>query len=107
MKLKLILNDGTEIELAEASYTKHFVVLCSSKSAFQKIWNKLTDENLSTIRIADGDTVLQIIEGATLSGTQTISNPDGSVTGHIYLEGGEYVPPNAEPEEAAPQESEE
>lgn len=100
MELKLILNDGTEIELEEAGLSQHYVVTCSSESAFQNLWNKLTEENLTEIQITQGGNTVQTIIGSTLNGTQTINNPDGTITGHFYLSGGEYTQQDAEYSEA-------
>lgn len=101
MELKLVLKDGTEIELKDAGYAKHFVVVCEDNSAFQEIWNKLTKDNLSEVQITEDGNTVQIVTGLTLNGTQTITNPDGTVTGHFYLDGGEYVRLGDEYSEAA------
>ena len=63
MALKLILNDATEIELQEAGLSQHYVVLCSSRTAFQRLWGLMTDENLAEIQIKEDDTVIQTIIG--------------------------------------------
>lgn len=69
MQLKLILKDGTGIELEEASYTQHYVVSCKDAKAFQRIWNKLTDENLSEIQITEEGNTVHTIIGSSLEGS--------------------------------------
>ena len=91
MELKLILKDGTQIDLMDAGYTRHYVVKCADEAGFQEIWNKLTKENLSEIQITENGNTVHTITGSTLQGTQTVTNPDGTITGHFYLDGGEYV----------------
>ena len=100
MALKLILNDSTEIELEEAGLSQHYVVLCSSRTAFQRLWALMTDENLAEIRIAEDDNVIQTIINSKLAGTQTVNNQDGTLTGHFYLTDGEYTQQDAEYTEA-------
>lgn len=100
MQLKLILKDGTGIELEEAGYTRHYVVSCKDAKTFQSIWNKLTEENLSEIQITEDGNTAHTIIGSELEGTQTVTNPDGTITGHFYLSGGEYKQPEDEYSEA-------
>lgn len=91
MQLKLILKDGTEVDIVEAGYTQHYVVTCADEAAFKGIWEKMTEDNLSEIQITEDGSTVHTITGSSLSGTQTVNNPDGTVTGHFYLTGGEYV----------------
>lgn len=100
MSLKLVLNDGTEIDLAEAGLSQHYVVTCSSKTAFQRLWSAMTDENLAEIQITENGNPIQTIINSKLAGTQTINNPDGTITGHFYLSGGVYQQQDAEYSEA-------
>lgn len=96
MALKLVLKDRTEIELAEAGISQHYIVICQSEAAFKSLWDNMTDENLSEIQITDGGNTIQTIINSTLAGTQTVNNPDGTLTGHFYLTGGEYTQQDAE-----------
>lgn len=89
--LKMILADESEIAIVEAGVTKHIVMLCADQAAFDAVWEKMTDENLSTVRIEDGGTTVYQLDGSRLSGTQTLNNEDGTITGHFYLVGGEFV----------------
>ena len=91
MSLQLVLSDGSAIDIVEAGYTKHFVVTCADADAFKEIWDKMTDENLSEVQITEDGNTVHTIAGMTLNGTQTVSNPDGTITGHFYMDGGEYV----------------
>ena len=75
--LQLVLKDKTAIALADAALSMHIVVVCKDGRAFQEIWNKLTDDNLSDVLITEGGTAIQRIVGMTLSGTQTVRNADG------------------------------
>ena len=96
MSLKLVLNDGTEIDLAEAGLSQHYVVTCSSKTAFQRLWSAMTDENLAEIQITENGNTIQTIINSKLAGTQTVNNSDGTITGHFYLSDGEYTQQDAE-----------
>lgn len=96
MALKMILKDETEIELAEAGLTQHYVVSCASDDEFKELWSKMTEENLAEIRISDGENVIQTITGSRLAGTQTVHDGDGEITGHFYLTGGEFTQQDAE-----------
>ncbi len=91
MSLQLVLNDGSAIDIVEAGMTKHFVVTCADVEAFVAIWDKMTDENLSEVQITEDGNTVHTIAGMTLGGTQTVANPDGTITGHFYMDGGEYV----------------
>lgn len=91
MSLKLVLRDNTEIELADGSIAKHFTVVCATKEDFVTIWSKLTLENLSEVRLMDGDATICILTNLILIGTQTMDNSDGSITGHFYTDGGEFL----------------
>lgn len=100
MELKLTLKDGTEVEIVEAGYNQHYVVICEDTKTFQQLWDKMTEENLSTIQITGSDGTDHTIVGSRLEGTQTVTNPDGTITGHFYLGGGNYVQPTDEYSEA-------
>lgn len=90
MKLQLVLKDGTEVELVEAGLSRHFVVSCENEDAFIEIWKSFTPINLAEVEIKEDDATVQMIEGMTLDGVQTVTNEDGSITGHFYCAGGTY-----------------
>lgn len=98
--LKLILKDNTEIELQEAGLPQHYVVVCDSITTFRGYADAMTPENLSEIRISDGHNILQTIVNSRLSGTQTVNNPGGTITGHFYLADGAIVQNDADYAEA-------
>ena len=89
MALVLILADGTEIELADATYNKHYVVNCTNGDDFSEKRSAMTNENLSEVKILeDGEEVAHLI-GLTLTSVQEVLNPDNTVTAHFYFTGGE------------------
>ena len=55
MALVLILADGTEIELADATYNKHYVVNCTNGDDFVEKRSVMTKENLSEVKILKDD----------------------------------------------------
>lgn len=110
MKLEIVLKDETAVELIEASYPKHYVLTCKNAAAFKKVWNKMTDENISEIRVKEDDVEKAIIVGSKMAGTQTVNISDDVMIGHFYLNGGDvYGPeeyPPVEPEDDGPYEEE-
>ena len=100
MNIELVLQDGTVLSLEDASYGKHFVILCEDRQAFQDAWDTLTDDNLSEVIIMISGAVVQTITGLTLKGAQAVINPDDTITGHFYLDGGIYVSPSDDYSEA-------
>lgn len=110
MKLEMVLMDGTAVELIEASYPQHYVLSCGSRTAFTKIWGKMTDENISEIHIKEDDEEKAIIVGSRLVGTQTVNISASAIIGHFYLDGGDVYgpgeyPPVEEDEEPAEEET--
>ena len=85
------LLNGEEITLLESTMNQHFITLCEDSAAFKGIWDKLTPENLSEVKIKQNGNILQIISGMTLTGTQTAINNDGTLTCHFYFTGGLVV----------------
>ena len=97
MKLEMVLMDGTAVELIEASYPQHYVLSCGSRTAFTKIWGKMTDENISEIHIKEDDEEKAIIVGSRLVGTQTVNFPNNVMLGHFYFSGGDVYGPGEYP----------
>lgn len=91
--MKIVLNNGSEIELAQATYDGHYVVNCANAAAYQAIWNSFTASNLSDFKLVDdeGNIVKEVLY-IRLSSTQAIINPDNTVTGHFYFDGGTELP---------------
>lgn len=92
-KTYMILKDGTNIELEEMAGKKHAVMLCYTAKEFQRVWNRLTPENLSEVEIKEGDVTVNKIGDLVLFSAQAVTNPDtGKVTGHFYFDAGSYIP---------------
>ena len=111
MKLEMVLKDETVVELIEASYPKHYVLSCKNAAAFKKVWNKMTDENISEIHIKEDGEEKAIIVGSRICGTQTVNISADLLIGHFYLDGGDVYdpgeyPPVEEPEDDGPYEEE-
>ena len=87
MSLQMILKDNTAIDIVESGLSGHIVMQCADQAEFDAVWEQLDSEAAEEYTISkNGDTVQSVI-GATLSGTQTVTNPDGTLTCHFYLEG--------------------
>ena len=91
MTLVLLLADGTEIELADATFTKHYVVSCSDSADFAAKRALFTPSNLSDVKIYNDDIEVAHIAGLEFSGAQEVINPDETVTGHFYFYGGQNI----------------
>lgn len=71
MKEKLILNDGTEIELKEGASLTDLTVVFADWPAAAEVLPKLTDENLASVRV-------QNVEGLTAGNyTDLVLQPGG------------------------------
>lgn len=91
--MKIVLKNGTEIQVDSATYDGHYVVNCDSQSAYQKIWDNFTTNNLSDFKfIDDENNLISRTLHISLISTQAILNPDNTVTGHFYFKGGTKVP---------------
>ena len=91
--MKILLNDGTKVQLDSATYDGHYVVNCESVSAYQDIWDNFTTNNLADFKLVDDeDNVVSRTLYIRLISTQAILNPDNTVTGHFYFNGGTPVP---------------
>lgn len=90
--MKIILQDNTEIQLAQATYDNHYIVNCPNVVAYQTIWNYFTSENLSDFKLVDdnGNIVKHTLYIRLLS-TQAIINPDNTITGHFYFGNGTTI----------------
>lgn len=91
--MKIILNDNSEIAVDSATYDGHYVINCDNAPAYQALWNRFTANNLSDFKLADDeDKVVLRVFYIRLKSTQAILNPDGTVTGHFYFDGGTVMP---------------
>ena len=87
MSLQIVLKDNTAIDIVESGLSGHIVMQCADQEAFNAVWEQLASEAAEEYTITkNGDTV-QAVTGATLRGTQTVPNPDGTLTCHFYLNG--------------------
>lgn len=89
-KLRLVLTSGTEIAISEFTFPCHIVMTCDDKEDMQTVWEMLTDAELVNAAVKQGDDCLLKIQHATVSGTQTVINNDGSLTAHFYLDAEVY-----------------
>lgn len=91
--MKIILNNGSEIEVAQATYDGHYVVNCNSRAAYDAIWDNFTMANLEDFKLVDeNDNVVLRVLYIRLSSTQAIINPDNTITGHFYFTDGLTMP---------------
>lgn len=94
--LKMVLQDGTEVDIAEFALPMHAIVQCATKEDALAKWELLTQENLTYVQIQQNGDVLLAFQYAGLSGVQYILNADGTVTAHFYMEGERADNPDAE-----------
>ncbi len=80
MKDQMILADGTAIELEAGSSLSSMQVLSESKAEMNSIWEKLTEQNLKSVTIQNGDGVIigEYTELLLLSET-SVTEEDGRV----------------------------
>lgn len=85
--LKMILTDGTEVGLEEFTLPMHIIAACTSKEEVLALWDRLTPENLTEVKIKeDGETLFTFLN-AGVTGQQSVLNPDNTITAHFYLDG--------------------
>lgn len=79
-KDKLIMKDGTEIELETGASLGSLGVLSTDKAAMVSTWDRLTAENLSEVRIKNGDgLVVGSYTGLVLVSETSTVQADGSI----------------------------
>lgn len=87
MTLQLVLKDGTAIDIMESGLSGHIVMQCADSDEFNSVWEKLTPEAVREFTIVrDGEVVQSVVNGQ-LTGTQTVTNYDDTLTCHFYLKG--------------------
>ncbi len=80
MKDKLILADGTVIDLEVGASLSSIGVLSESKEKMLETWNLLTDENLKTVQVKNGnDLVVANYTNLTLVSETSRIQGDGTV----------------------------
>lgn len=87
MSLQLILKDKTAIDIAESGLSGHIVMQCADQEEFTDIWQQIDSEAVEEYTIEKNGNVVQSVINAALTGTQTVTNPDGTLTCHFYLNG--------------------
>lgn len=85
-KDKLVLKDGTEIELETGASLSTLGVLSADKAAMVVAWDKLTSDNLAAVQIENGDglTVGNYVDLILVSETSTV-NADGTIFTYFGL----------------------
>lgn len=85
-KDKLILKDGSEIELETGASLSALGVLSEDKAAMVDVWDKLTADNLATGRIKNGEGLVvgNYTDLALVSETSTV-NVDGTILTYFNL----------------------
>lgn len=85
-KDKLILKDGTEIELETGASLSAIGVLSADKAAMVATWDKMTADNLSTVQIKNGDGLVvgNYADLVLVSETSTVK-ADGTVLTYFSL----------------------
>lgn len=79
-KDKLIMKDGTEIELETGASLGSLGVLSTDKVAMVSTWDRLTTENLSEVQIKNGDgLVVGSYTGLVLVSETSKVQADGSI----------------------------
>lgn len=77
----MILKDGTEIELENYSSLSNLKVLSADKADFVKLWDKMTDDNLSNVEIKSGaGVVVATYTNLTLVNETSSITDDGILT---------------------------
>lgn len=94
--MKMVLQDGTELEIVEFALPMHAVVHCATKEEALSKWALLTQENLAAVQIRQKDTVLFAFQYAGLTGVQYVLNDDGTITAHFYMAGERATHPEEE-----------
>lgn len=85
-KDKLVLKDGTEIELETGASLGTLGVLSADKAAMVVTWDMFTPDNLAAVQIENGDglTVGNYVDLVLVSETSTV-NTDGTVLTYFNL----------------------
>ena len=80
MKEVLVLKNGSEINLEPGASLSDMVVLSASKEAMIATWDLLTEENLKSVQVKNGDgNVIGEYDNLLLSSETSIVKADGSI----------------------------
>ena len=79
---KLILADGTSIDIADGSSLSAVQVVSESKEAMIAVWDTLTNDNLATVQVQndDGTVIGEYTNLVLVSETSTIQSDDSVLT---------------------------
>lgn len=100
-ELKMILADGATVDLVEFILPMHIVAVCKTNEDVLTLWNQLKPENLTEIKIKEGEETLFTILNAGVTCQQSIINADDTITAHFYLDGERMALADPEYEAAA------
>lgn len=88
MKDKLILKDGTTVELESGALLGSMQSVFSDKASMVETWDKFTDENLKSVQITDGNgTVLAEYTDLVLVSVTSTEQEDGTILTTFALRG--------------------
>lgn len=80
MSDKLILADGTTVELESGAQLGSMQVVFADKASMVETWDKFTDTNLKTVQISDGNgTVLAEYNDLVLVSVTSTEQADGTL----------------------------
>lgn len=85
--LKMTLTGGEEVAISSFGVPLHIVADCPTREAATSAWEKLTPENLEDLKITDNGDVIAEFVNVKLVSAQFVSNENGSVTAHFYMDG--------------------
>lgn len=86
MKDKLILKDGTEIELEAGASLSDMKVISSDKASMASTWDKLTTDNLKSVQVKNGDgLVVGNYENLVLDSETSKVQEDGSILTSFHI----------------------
>ena len=84
--MKMILHNNTTIPIIDGSYSGAVILIGDTQQAVMDTWAQLTPDALTEVRITkDDDTPLHTLHRAVVDSMQTVPNPDGTYTVHVYM----------------------
>ncbi len=86
-ELKMVLGDGSEIEIVGFALPLSVSVNCAAMTEMVGIWERLhMDTCMSKIEIQRDGAVCGTYFGVGTDGVQVIKNGDGTLTAHFYMQ---------------------
>lgn len=84
--MKATLANGTQIPIQSYHIPLDVIFLCPDPASMVEVWDQFAAEGaLDTLVISDDDHTLGCYYGCKISGVQSVINPDGTLTVHIYM----------------------